>query len=71
MIVFVDLLKLLSEHGYNTNRLRKEKLLGESSIDRMRKGQPVSISTLDTVCKLCQCQPGDLIIWVPDTKERD
>lgn len=71
MIVFVDLLKLLSAHGYNTNRLRKEKLLGESVIDRMRRGLPVSTSSLDVVCKLCECQPGDLMSWQPDKEAEE
>ena len=71
MIVFVDLLKLLSMHGYNTTRLRREKLLGESSIERMRRGLPISTSTLDIVCRLCECQPSDLMRWEPDKKAED
>ena len=39
-------------------------------IDRLREGRPVTTETLDTVCRLCECQPGDLLEWVPDSPEK-
>ena len=32
----VDILQALKEKGYNTNRLRKEKLLSEGALQRLR-----------------------------------
>ena len=66
MIVFCNILQLLGEHGYSTYRLRQEKLLAESTIDRIRKGTALKTDTLDVICRLCQCQPGDLVKWVLD-----
>lgn len=37
----IDVLKILKETGYNTTRLRKEKLLKESAIQYLREGKPV------------------------------
>ena len=47
--------------GYNTYRLRKEKLLSESSIQFLRNGQMVSIKSLECICRLLKLQPGDII----------
>lgn len=65
-----DMLQLLKSKGYNTGVIRKEKIMGEAMLQKLRKGQMVSWSTLDTVCKLLDCQPGDLLEYVPDEEEK-
>lgn len=70
MIVFVDILGKLNESGYSCYRLRREKLLGEATLTRIRNGADINTSTLDVICRLCHCQPGELIRWEPD-EERE
>lgn len=62
----VDLLAVLKEAGYNTNRIRKDKIMGEAMLQKIRNGQMVSWSVLETICDLLNCQPGDLIEYVKD-----
>ena len=57
----IDVLAALKEKGYTTYKLRKEKLLGESTIQQLRNGEIVSWATIDTLCTLLDCQPGDLV----------
>jgi len=64
----VEVLAKLKEAGYNTNRIRKEKIIGESMLQKIRSGQMVSWATLETICELLQCQPGDLIEYVSETE---
>lgn len=58
----IDILAALKEAGYNTNRIRKEKLIGENSLTAMRNNKPISWATIDRVCDLLKCQPGDILI---------
>lgn len=60
----INVLKELKEKGYNTNRLRKEKLLSESTIQKFRENKSVSWENLETLCTLLNCQPGDLIEYI-------
>ncbi len=30
----------------------------------------ISVETLDTICTLLECQPGDLIEWMPGRDEK-
>ena len=62
----VDILKKLKEKDYTSYRLRKDKLIGESQIQKIRKGEIASKETLNTICKLLQCQPGDILEYVED-----
>ena len=57
----VNVMDKLKEKGYSSTRLRKEKLLGESYMSQLRRGDMVSWADLDTICTLLDCQPGDLI----------
>lgn len=54
-------LEMLKEAGYSSDRLRKESRISQSVMQRMRQGEVVSVPQLEIVCKLCHCQPGDLI----------
>lgn len=65
----VDVLAALREHGYSSTRIREEKLIGQSYLQQLRHGELVSWKTLDTICKLLECQPGELIEYVPDGGE--
>ena len=69
-IVFkVDVIAKLKEAGYNTSRIRKEKIMGEAMLQKIRNGQMVSWATLETICSLLNCQPGDLIEYVKEPVE--
>ena len=57
----VDILAELKKKGYSSTRIREEKLIGQSYLQQLRRGELVSWKTLDTICALLDCQPGDLI----------
>ena len=57
----VNVLEKLKDKGYNTSRIRNEKLIGEATLQKIRKGEMVSWATLDTICKLLKCQIIDII----------
>ena len=62
----VDIMDALKNAGYSSTRLRNEKLMGESYMTQLRRGEMVSWKTIDTICNLLHCQPGDLIEHVPE-----
>lgn len=58
----VDIVEQLKAKGYSTYRIRKDKLLSESTIQKFREGNTsVSLDNIGTVCGLLNCQPGDII----------
>lgn len=57
----VDVLAKLKEAGFTSYRLRKEKILGESVLTKLRNGNLLSWHELDIICHLLKCQPGDLV----------
>lgn len=61
-----NVLALLKNNGYTTYKLRKEKILGESTLQKMRTNILLSWAELNTVCTLLNCQPGDIVEFIPD-----
>ena len=61
-----ELIPALKEAGYNTNKIRKEKIIHESTLQKFREHGPLNFNDLNKLCKLLNCQPGDLIKYVPD-----
>ena len=64
----MDILDALKNKGYNTNRLRKEKLLSESVIQGLRENRYITLLNISTICALLECQPGDLLEFIPDSE---
>lgn len=64
-----NILETLKKSGYNTTKLRKEKLLGENAIQSLRRNEMVGIIALDKICKLLDMQPGNIIEYVDNTPQ--
>ena len=62
----MDVLPALKMAGFNTTKLRREKILSESTIQALRIGKMVSIENISRICEMLNCQPGDLLEHIPD-----
>lgn len=60
----IDILEELKGKGYSTYKLRKDRLIGEAQIQKIRNGEIASKETLNTICKILNCQPGDILEYV-------
>jgi putative transcriptional regulator len=64
----MDILEKLKDCGYSTYKIRKDKLLSESTVQKLRKGEGVSWENISMLCTLLNCQPGDIMEYVPDSE---
>ena len=58
LVYKIDVLQALKDKGYKTNRLRKEKILAESTIQKLRENKPISWANIAQICDLLNCQPN-------------
>lgn len=71
-IKYDKLLKLLEKKGYNSYKIRKENIIGQGTLTALKKGTGgLDSKTLSKLCKLLNCQPGDLMEYVEDEKEKN
>lgn len=62
----IEVLQALKDKGYNTSVLRKDKLLSEGTIQRLRNNEPIQWTNINQLCKLLDCQPADILEYVKD-----
>lgn len=62
----IDVLEELKNKGYTSYRIRNEKLIGQQQLSKIRAGEIASKETLNTICRLLDCQPGDFLQYIPD-----
>ena len=66
----IDILSELKRAGYSSTRIRYEKIMGQATLTQLRRGELVSWMNIETICRLLQCQPGDIIEYVPDERQQ-
>lgn len=64
-ISFNKLFELLSKRGLNKNYLRKNGFHA-NTVDRLIKNQSVNSDIIDRLCRLLDCQPGDIMEYIKD-----
>lgn len=67
----IDIVNKLYEKGYNSTKIRNDKLLGQATLTNLRKNKYISMDALNTICKLLECQPSDLIEYVEDVEQEE
>lgn len=61
-----NIMHKLKEAGYSTYKIRQEKILGQATITKLNNNGLPSWAELNKICMLLNCQPGDLVEYVPD-----
>ena len=68
-IVYDKLLRLLEEKGYTSYRIRKEKILGQATLTAIKNETGgLDHRSIAKLCEVLNCQPGDIMEYVPDTE---
>ena len=68
MINYNKLWHMLIEKGMNKEQLKKASGISSATMTKISKGESVTIKTINAICEVLQCQPGDILIWEPDKK---
>lgn len=66
----IDVMKSLSDRGFTSTRMRKEKILSEATMQNLRKGKGITTETLNTICVILRCQPSDILEIIPTDDEK-
>lgn len=66
----IDVIAELSKRGYTTTIIRKRGLISEATLTNIRKGGDINTKTLNAICVMLRCQPGDVLEVVPSDDEK-
>lgn len=66
-ISYKKLLNLLEKNGWTTYKIRKERLIGQGTLTALKNETGgLDSKTLSRLCEVLNCQPGDIMEYVPD-----
>ncbi len=60
-IVYNNILEKLSEKGFTTYRIRREKIISESTLQHIRENKGITTDAIAKLCEVLDCQPGDIL----------
>ena len=60
-----NILERLKDAGYTSYRMRKEKIFGESTLQKFRTGVLPSWNELDKLCAVLDIGPWEIIEYTP------
>nr|DAX01557.1 MAG TPA: Cro/C1-type HTH DNA-binding domain protein [Bacteriophage sp.] len=66
----IDVMKALAERGYTANKMRREKILSESTMQRLRNRSDINTKSLNTICVILKCQPSDIFKVIVTDNEK-
>ncbi len=71
MAIILRLDRVMADRKMSLNELSKEVGISNVNLSNLKTGKVKAIrfSTLEAICKALDCQPGDIIEYVPDEEE--
>ena len=69
IIINLDVMMAKRKKGLTELASEVDITLANLSILKNNKAKAVRFSTLEAICKALECQPGDILEWVPDEEE--
>lgn len=69
-IVYSKLFQLLKNRNKTMYDLRKDKVIGTATLEKMRKAEGhIDTRSIEKLCEYLNCQPGDIMEYIPGDSE--
>lgn len=69
MITYYKLLDILNKRHMTREQLKNAAGISSATMTKISKQESVTLKTVDSICRVLECQPGDLLTFDPMTYE--
>lgn len=71
MAIILRLNRVMADRGMSLNELAEKVGISNVNLSNIKTGKisAIRFSTLNGICKALNCQPGDILEFIPDEKE--
>lgn len=69
IIINLDVVMAKRKKGLNELAEEVDITLANLSVLKNNKAKAIRLSTLNSICRALECQPGDILEYVPDKEE--
>jgi len=64
MIAYYKLLDMINKRNISKLELMAMAGISRETLAKLSKNESVTIQTIDKICTVLQCQPGDILEWI-------
>lgn len=68
-IVYTKMLERMKQAGITSYTFKQSGEIGQKTLTAIKEGRPINTKTIDALCRILNCQPGDLLEYVADSEE--
>jgi DNA-binding Xre family transcriptional regulator len=68
VIAYYKLIDMLNRKGMKKIDLQNAIGCSPVTMASISKNRPVNLTTIDSICRVLNCQPGDILEYIPDNK---
>lgn len=65
-IKYDKLFKLLEKRGYSLTYWLRQNGIHPATVAKLRKNERINTDTINSLCRLLNCQPGDIMEYVSE-----
>lgn len=66
-IVYDKLLRLMEAKGITSYTIKKDNIIGQATLKKIKDGGDIDTRTIAKLCRLLDCQPGDILEYVEES----
>ena len=65
-IKYDKLLKMMADKGLTSYKIKKDNIIGQATFQKIKAGGDIDTRTISKLCKILECQPGDIMEYVDE-----
>lgn len=65
-IKYDKLIKMMQKAGITSYTIKRDKIIGQATYKKIMEGGDIDTRTIAKLCKVLECQPGDIMEYVEE-----
>lgn len=70
-IKYDKLIKKMHEEGITSYTIKRDKIIGQATWQKIQNGGDIDTRTIAKLCKLLNCQPGDILEYIKENEQAE
>lgn len=67
-IVYNKMIERMNDRGITSYTVKRDNIIGQATFRKIKEGGDIDTRTIAKMCEVLDCQPGDLLEYVPESK---
>lgn len=68
-IVYNKMIERMNDRGITSYTVKRDNIIGQATFRKIKEGGDIDTRTIAKMCEVLDCQPGDLLEYVPESKQ--